>query len=93
MAGPHIHSATERHRSLDDLTGVPVTAGWPLVANGVGGLIFQDPASGSTGDGMVPYYIAAGDIFTVPLYKQALFAEAIEADGALVVNGLLMGVD
>jgi hypothetical protein len=43
--------------------------------------------------GMTPYYIAAGATFTVPLYRQALFAEAIEVDGGLVVNGLLIGVD
>lgn len=51
------------------------------------------PASAGAGDAMVPYYIATDDTFTVPLYKQALFSTPIEIDGALVVNGVLIGVD
>lgn len=47
----------------------------------------------ATGGEMVPYYIPVDETFTVPLYKQALFYEPIEVDGALVVNGLLQGVD
>lgn len=50
-------------------------------------------AAGSGGAALVPYYIPVDGAFEVPLYRQALFAEAIEVDGALVVNGLLMGVD
>jgi len=57
-------------------------------------LLFGIPDdSTSSGDGMVPYYIPVDETFTVPLYRQALFSEAIEVDGALVVNGLLLGVD
>ncbi|HLA65032.1 MAG TPA: hypothetical protein VK600_00455 [Candidatus Saccharimonadales bacterium] len=41
----------------------------------------------------VPYYIPAGVTYTVALYQQALFADPIEADGALVVLGELIGVD
>lgn len=51
----------------------------------------SDPPN--TGGDMVPYYIASGDSFTVPLYKQGLFSEPIENDGGLVVNGILLGVD
>jgi hypothetical protein len=47
---------------------------------------------GATSDGMVPYYIASGDVFTVPLYKQALKAMAITVDGTLVVDGYLIEV-
>jgi len=47
----------------------------------------------SSTDGLVPYYIAPGDTFTVPLYKQALFKTTIEVDGFLVVLGQLLGVD
>jgi hypothetical protein len=43
--------------------------------------------------GMVPYYIAAGDTFTVPEFKQAPFAITIEVDGTLVVDGVLVEVD
>ncbi len=43
-------------------------------------------------DGMVPYYIAAGDTFTVPLYKQALFEMDIDVVGTLTVDGFLIQV-
>jgi hypothetical protein len=60
-------------------------------------LMFGIPDSSDSavvsGDGLVPYYIPVGETFTVPLYRQALFSEAIENDGALIVNGLLLGVD
>lgn len=42
---------------------------------------------------MVPYYIPTDETFTVPLYRQGLFYHPIEVDGALVVNGILQGVD
>jgi hypothetical protein len=44
-------------------------------------------------DGMVPYFIASGDTFTVPLYKQALKAMPITVDGTLVVDGYLIEVN
>jgi hypothetical protein len=56
---------------------------------GLGGALPPEDATG----GMVPYYIAAGDTFTVPLYKQALFSDTIEVDGILVILGRLNGVD
>ncbi len=55
--------------------------------NGVGIVI-----TNTSGSSMVPYYIAALDTFTVPLYKQALYNHAITLDGALVVNGILIFV-
>lgn len=79
--------------------------GRPLLDPGTetdGDTIVYDSASGgwrfepgsTTSDGsMVPYYIAAGDTFTVPLYKQGLFKDTIEVDGILVVLGRLLGVD
>ena len=47
-----------------------------------------------TEEGMVPYFIAAGDTFRVPLYKQALFEMTIEVEptGILEVNGYLIMV-
>ncbi len=48
---------------------------------------------GGGGAGMVPYHILAGETFTVPVNKQALFAETIVVDGTLVVNGHLIQVD
>jgi hypothetical protein len=60
-----------------------------VTATAVGGAVTVTIPSG----GLVPYYIPVDDTFTVPLYRQALFSEPIEVDGALVVNGLLIGVD
>jgi hypothetical protein len=42
---------------------------------------------------MVPYFIAAGDTFTVPEFKQAPFAITIDNEGTLVVDGILVEVD
>lgn len=41
----------------------------------------------------VPFYIAVGETFTVPEYRQALFAVPIEVDGTLVIDGYLIEVD
>jgi hypothetical protein len=42
---------------------------------------------------MVPYYIGVGEIFEVPLYKQALFEMTIENDGIIDVDGYLILVN
>lgn len=44
-------------------------------------------------NGMVPYFIAAGEKFTVPLYKQALFSMNIDNEGELEIEGFLIEVD
>lgn len=40
----------------------------------------------------VPYFIASGETFTVPEYKQALFHMPIDCEGSLVVDGYLVEV-
>lgn len=40
----------------------------------------------------VPYHIFTGEVFTVPLYKQALSAMTIVVDGTLDVSGFLIEV-
>jgi hypothetical protein len=42
---------------------------------------------------MVPYFIAVGETFTVPLFKQALWAATIDNEGTLAVDGLLLQVN
>lgn len=42
---------------------------------------------------MVPTLIATGSTFTVPTNRQALFAETIDNEGTLVVDGSLIMVD
>jgi hypothetical protein len=44
-------------------------------------------------DGMVPYFVASGDTFTVPEFKQALFSMLIDNEGTLAVDGFLLEVD
>jgi hypothetical protein len=41
----------------------------------------------------VPYFIASGDTYTVPLFIQALWAMTIDNQGSLVVLGFLIQVD
>lgn len=60
---------------------------------GVGDTGLPTGGEGLSVDGMVPYYIPTDETFTVPLYKQGLWSEPIEVDGALIVNGMLLGVD
>ncbi len=81
-AGTRLDASTSSHGLMPALSGVPSD-----VLGGDG--VFRAESAG----GLVPYYIAVDDTFTVPVYKQALFADPIEVDGALVVNGLLIGVD
>jgi hypothetical protein len=49
-------------------------------------------AQGADGP-MVPYYIAPGETFTVPVFKQATYAMTIDNEGTLVLDGYLILVD
>lgn len=44
-------------------------------------------------NGMVPYYIAPSETFTIPEFKQALFAMNIDNEGIIVADGFLIEVD
>lgn len=48
--------------------------------------------AGSSG-GMVPTFIAAGETFNVPQYRQALFAMTIDNEGIIDLDGFLIQVD
>jgi hypothetical protein len=71
--------------------------------NQILGMIGQDGQDGDIGppgaagingaNGMVPYYIASTETFTVPIYKQALFSMNIDNEGILVLDGFLIEVD
>ena len=56
-------------------------------------MMLGGPSSTSTGGIFVPYHIFPTETFTVPLYKQALFAMNIVNDGILIVDGFLIEVD
>lgn len=62
-----------------------------LTTDGGGALSWTTPTSG--GSSFVPYYIPTGNTFTVPENFQALFTIPIDAEGTIVVDGILVGVD
>lgn len=92
MTFPDRHSMSEMHLSVDDDTGAVITAGYAPLADGFGGVEWTDPAAGVAGSGMVPYFLASGQTFTVPVYKQALFEMTIDNEGILEVDGFLVEV-
>lgn len=65
------------------------TEGQFIVTDGNGTLSFQ--TLNPTG-AMMPYYIAEGDTYTVPINKQGLFSIPITIDGTLEVIGILVQV-
>lgn len=75
------------HQQAIDVDYDPTASG--LTATDVQAAIDEVVALASTSP-MVPYFIASGDTFTIPLYKQALFNMAIVNDGTLVVDGYLI---
>ena len=58
-----------------------------LAPDGTGGLAFRAEVARG-----VPYYIGPAETFTVPLYRQALFAMTIDVEGTLDVDGYLIEV-
>ncbi len=57
------------------------------------GLAMAGTVLSATSGAGVPFFIAAGDTFTVPAFIQALFATPIDVEGSLVVDGMLIWVD
>lgn len=70
---------------LDDSNGdvyAKSAGAWGIVTNIFG-----------TSGGAVPTYLALGDTYTVAANTQALFAEAMDVQGVLVLDGTLVQVD
>ncbi len=63
-----------------------------LAATNTQDAIDEISGGASAGGGMVPYFIATGETFTVSEYKQALFVLPIDCEGSLVVDGYLLEV-
>lgn len=59
------------------------------------GVLSSSSSSSTTNQagGMVPFFIADGDTFMVPEFKQAPFAMNIDNEGILIVDGFLIEVD
>ncbi len=62
-------------------------------SGGDGGDTIPGPQGEPGENGMVPYFIAASETFTVPEFKQALFAMNIDNEGILIIDGFLIEVD
>jgi hypothetical protein len=81
-----------------DLRGPQGSPGHVHVSGGGGGGAGpQGPqgaaGAGTGGDGSVPYFIADGDTFTVPVYRQSLFGMLIDCEGIIDIDGYLVEVD
>ncbi len=61
--------------------------------DGDSGLVVGPKGEDGPAGPMVPYYIALGETFTIPLYKQALFSMNIDNNGTIDIEGFLIEVD
>jgi hypothetical protein len=66
------------------------TSGQVLTTDGAGGLSFADNTTDSAAP--MPYIIVSGESYVVPENFQGLYSEAIEIDGTLEVDGILIEV-
>lgn len=91
--GPRPSDPPPSYQNLADiLRGIPTTT-----LQGIPGLQGPPGVAGATGPsgpgGFVPTYIAPAETFVVPVDRQALYAVPVVVDGALIINGVLVGVD
>lgn len=77
----------------DILSGISTVTG----AQGIPGIQGPQGIPGPPGidgaNGMVPTYIAPGETFTIPAFRQAMWAVPIVVDGTIVIDGVLVPVD
>ncbi len=67
------------------------TSGQVLISQGTGlAPVFQSLTAAGVA---VPYFIASGDTFTVPLNIQSVFSMTIDNEGIIDVDGFLIQVD
>jgi len=79
--------------NLGPISNVTITggsAGQIIATDGNGNLSFITSTANSAAP--MPYYVPTGESFIVPLNFQGLFAQPIEIDGVLEVNGSLIEV-
>jgi hypothetical protein len=67
------------------------TANYVLTTDGAGNLSWAE-GGGGTDSGLMPFYIPAGQTYTISQYRQGLFSIPITIDGDLVVDGILVQV-
>lgn len=81
--------------NLGNVANITITGGsngYVLTTDGAGNLSWGVGGGGGSGDGLMPFYIPAGETYTIPQYRQGLFLLPITVDGTLTVNGALVQV-
>jgi hypothetical protein len=64
-----------------------------IVGGGGGSTTTATTTTAATSDASVPYFVASTETFTVPLYRQALFARTIDCEGIIDLSGDLILVN
>ena len=78
--------------AIGNITITGGTNGQGIITDGAGTLSFGSTGQAANSATNMPYYISSGDTYVVSANLQGLYSEAIEIDGTLEVDGILIEV-
>ena len=78
--------------AIGNITITGGTNGQGIITDGAGTLSFGSTGQAANSATNMPYYISSGDTYVVNANLQGLYSQAIEIDGALEVDGILIEV-
>ncbi len=78
--------------AIGNITITGGTNGQGIITDGSGTLSFGSTGQAANSATNMPYYISSGDTYVVNANLQGLYSEAIEIDGTLEVDGILIEV-
>ena len=78
--------------AIGNITITGGTNGQGIITDGAGTLSFGSTGIAANSATNMPYYISSGDTYVVNANLQGLYSQAIEIDGALEVDGILIEV-
>ena len=78
--------------AIGNITITGGTNGQAILTDGAGTLSFGSTGQAANSATNMPYYISSGDTYVVSANLQGLYSEAIEIDGTLEVDGILIEV-
>jgi hypothetical protein len=78
--------------AIGNITITGGTNGQGIITDGSGTLSFGSTGIAANSATNMPYYISSGDTYVVNANLQGLYSQAIEIDGALEVDGILIEV-
>ena len=78
--------------AIGNITITGGTTGQGIITDGSGTLSFGSTGQAANSATNMPYYISSGDTYVVNANLQGLYSEAIEIDGTLEVDGVLIEV-